>query len=621
MCGIAGEIRFDGGVGDAVRMRRMLVHLRRRGPDGHHVFTDGAVALAHTRLAIIDLSPAGEQPMVDEELGLVLVFNGVIYNYRELRSELSAFGYRFFSDSDSEVILKAYHRWGDDCPRRLDGIFAFAVWDRNARSLLLARDRLGIKPLYYTRDARRLAFASNPQALLAAGGVDTTLDPVALHHHLTLHAVVPAPRTLLRGVRKLEPAHSLRVDAVRPGGSTTKKRYWNLTPGRNGGDGGDGRDLGEAEWIERTRTELRRAVETRFRIADVPVGVLLSGGLDSSLLLALLAESGATDMRTYTIGFEHREHERGDEFEYSDRVVEAYATRHHRFRVSDRQLYERLPEAIANMAEPMLGQDCIAFYLLAEQVGRDIKVVQSGQGADEVFAGYFWYPRMQSAAGSRLERFRAHYFDRDHDEYRRTVADGLHVPDVTSPMIEASLHDDGADTFMDAVLRTDVTRLIVDDPVKRVDNMTMAWGVEARVPFLDHRLVEEAMRIPPALKLADGGKYILKKIAQDIVPKEVIDRKKGYFPVPALKFVDERLRRMMGDVLTSRACRERGLFRRDYLERLLANDDEDNLTPIRGNKLWHCALLETWLQTHLDCLSPSHLPSQARHPRESGNPA
>ena len=146
MCGIAGEIRFDGGVGDAVRMRRMLLHLRRRGPDGHHVFTDGAVALAHTRLAIIDLSPAGEQPMVDEELGLVLVFNGVIYNYRELRSELSAFGYRFFSDSDSEVILKAYHRWGDDCPRRLDGIFAFAVWDRNARSLLLARDRLGIKP-------------------------------------------------------------------------------------------------------------------------------------------------------------------------------------------------------------------------------------------------------------------------------------------------------------------------------------------------------------------------------------------------------------------------------------------------------------------------------------------
>ena len=599
MCGIAGEIRFDGAPGDAVRMRRMLAHLRRRGPDGYDVFTDGAVALAHTRLAIIDLSPAGGQPMADEELGLVLVFNGVIYNYRELRGELSARGYRFFSDSDSEVILKAYHRWGDDCARHLDGIFAFAVWDRGARSLLLARDRLGIKPLYYARDARRLCFASNPQALLAGGGVDVALDPVALHRHLALHAVVPAPRTLLRGVRKLEPAHTMRVQ---PDGSTAKRRYWNLSATRNGHAGDETKqgERSEAEWIERTRAELRRAVETRFRIADVPVGVLLSGGLDSSLLLALLVESGAADVRTYTIGFEHREHERGDEFEYSDRVAAACATRHHRFRVSDRQLYERLPEAIASMAEPMLGQDCVAFYLLAEQVGRDIKVVQSGQGADEVFAGYFWYPQMQAASGGRLERFRAHYFDRDHDEYRRTVAERLHVPDVTSPMIDGLLHDGDADTFMDAVLRMDVTRLIVDDPVKRVDNMTMAWGVEARVPFLDHRLVEEAMRVPPALKLAGGGKHILKKIAQDIVPKEIIERQKAYFPVPALKFVDERLRRMMGDVLTSRACRERGLFRQDYIERLLANDDNDNLTPIRGNKLWHCALLEMWMQTHLD---------------------
>ncbi len=590
MCGIAGELRFDGALADEECLRRMLAHLRRRGPDSRRVLVNGALGLAHARLAIIDLSAAGEQPMTDPELNLTLVFNGVIYNYRELKAELSAHGYRFFSGSDSEVILKAWHRWGDDCVRRLDGIFAFAIHDERARVLFLARDRLGIKPLYYTRDARCFRFASNPQALLAAGGVDTALDPVALHRHLMLHAVVPAPRTLIKGVRKLAPAHTLRI---RPDGSMTKRCYWRLTAQR------EAQDAGEAQWAERMRAELKRSIETRFRIADVPVGVLLSGGLDSSLLLALLAETGAGDIRTYTIGFEQKGRERGDEFRYSSRVAEYFGTRHHRFRVSDRQLYECLPEVVGQMAEPMPAQDCAAFYLLAEQVGRDIKVVQSGQGADEVFAGYFWYPRMRDESGSRLERFRRHYFDRDHDEYRRTVARNLQVPDATSPLVEAFLHEGQADTFMDAVLRMDVTRLIVDDPVKRVDNMTMAWSVETRVPFLDHRLVETAMRMPPELKLANGGKHILKKIAQDLLPAEIINREKAYFPVPALKFVEGRFRRMMADTLTSRACRERGLFRRDYIDQLLSGGDRENLTPIRGNKLWHCALLEMWLQTHL----------------------
>jgi len=594
MCGIAGELRFDGAPVNEAALRRMLAPLRRRGPDSCDVAVNGALGLAHARLAIIDLSAAGGQPMADAELGLTLVFNGVIYNYRELKAELSAHGCRFFSASDSEVILKAYHRWGGDCVRRLDGIFAFAVWDERARELFLARDRLGIKPLYYTRDARRFRFASNPQALLAAGGVDTALDPVALHRHLTLHAVVPAPRTLLKGVRKLAPAHTLRV---RPDGGPhnglSKRRYWSLAAQR------ETRDTGEAQWTERIRAELKRAIETRFRIADVPVGVLLSGGLDSSLLVALLAETGARDIRTYTIGFEHKGRERGDEFRYSDRVAAHFGTRHHRFRVSDRHLYDCLPGVIEQMAEPMPGQDCAAFYLLAERVARDIKVVQSGQGADEVFAGYFWYPRMDDERGSWLERFRRHYFDRAHDEYRRTVAQQLYMPDATSPLVEAFLHEGGADTFMDAVLRMDVTRLIVDDPVKRVDNMTMAWSVEARVPFLDYRLVETAMRMPPELKLANGGKHILKKIAQDLLPAEIIHREKGYFPVPALKFVQGRFRQMMADTLASRACRERGLFRRDYIDRLLAGGGNQNLTPIRGNKLWHCALLEMWLQTHL----------------------
>jgi asparagine synthase (glutamine-hydrolysing) len=595
MCGICGELRFDGALPGDSTVTAMMARLERRGPDAAGRYADGPVALGHRRLSIIDLSERSNQPLVDEQLGLVLVFNGTIYNYPQLREQLSASGYRFFTGGDSEVILKAYAEWGEDCPQHLHGMFAFAVWDIRRQVLFMARDRFGIKPLYYSIGRKQLRFASTSQALLAAGGLDTAIDPVALHHHLTLHAVVPAPRTLLRGLRKLPPAHSMTVHAD---GSNRVQRYWQLRPVVPAAG------MSEWEWIEAVHEALTRAVERRRTIADVPVGILLSGGLDSSLLVALLAEAGGGELHTFSVGFEDQPEERGHEFEFSDMVAELYATKHQRFSIPNSEVLARLPEAVDNMTEPMVGQDAVAFYLLGERVSQAVKVVQSGQGADEVFAGYFWYPQMHAAVGSDIERFRDFYFDRSHDELLQTIDPRHHGPDYTSPRVAHGLAQSGAARFLNRVLSFDATTLIVDDPVKRVDNMTMAWGLEARVPFLDHELVELVIGAPPELKLKSGGKHMLKSIARDLLPDVVIDRPKGYFPVPALKFVRGEVLDFMRGILDARACRERGLLNRAMVDKLLGAPDQHH-TPILGSKLWHLALLEFWLQRNVDTISAS----------------
>jgi len=596
MCGICGELRFDGQAADHGGIRRMMQALAPRGPDSEGLHGDGPLALGHRRLAIIDLSAHANQPMPDADTGNVLVFNGTIYNYRELRATLQGKGHRFVSSGDSEVILKAYAEWGEGCVEKLTGMFAFAIWDRRRQQLFLARDRLGIKPLYYSVDARRIRFASNPQALLAAGGVDTAIDAVALHHHFTLHAVVPAPRTILKGIRKLPPAMFMNVTSS---GVMRHEHYWQLRARRPAAP------KTEEEWLTAVHDALKTAVERRRLAADVPVGVLLSGGLDSSLLVALLCEAGGGDnLMTFSVGFEDMPEEKGSEFEYSDQVVARYGTRHHRIHIPNNQVLARLPEAVDAMAEPMVGQDAVAFYLLAEQVSRSVKVVQSGQGADEVFGGYFWYPRMAAAAGGDLDRFRMHYFDRDHDEYLSMVQPQLQGPDYTAALVAEHLAQPEADEYIDRVLHFDVTTLIVDDPVKRVDNMTMAWGLEARVPFLDHDLVELAAAMPPSLKLADGGKTVLKRLSRGRLPDAVIDRPKGYFPVPALKFVRGEFLGFMQDVLNSSACRQRGVYQRAYVDLLLAAPDR-HFTRIQGSKLWHLALLEFWLQRHVDPLAGS----------------
>src|SRR3712207_5021958 len=318
MCGIAGEIRFDDTPADIGAVTTMTAALHRRGPDGWGIHGGGGTALGHRRLKIIDLSDRAAQPMVDPELGLTVVFNGLIYNYQELRSELRAAGYRFFSDSDSEVLLKAYHRWGTSCVDHFLGMFAFAVFERDGGRLVLGRDRLGIKPLYLSQSGSRLRFASTLPALLTAGEVDTTIDPIGLHHYMSFHSVVPAPRTILAGVEKLPPA---TVRTVHPDGRREDREYWRPVFSR----GAARSDLQISDWPEAVLEALRLAVKRRM-VADVPVGILLSGGLDSSLVVALLAQGGQHGLRTFSVGFQAAGGESGDEFLYSDQVAAHFGT-------------------------------------------------------------------------------------------------------------------------------------------------------------------------------------------------------------------------------------------------------------------------------------------------------
>lgn len=557
-----------------------------RGPDGAGLFVQGGIALGHRRLKIIDLSDASQQPMVDAELGLAIVFNGAIYNYRDLRTELEGMGYRFFSRGDTEVILKAYHAWGSDCVTRLNGMFAFAISRRDDGGLFLARDRLGIKPLYLSERKGSLRFASTLPAILAGGGVDTQIDPVALHHYMSFHAVVPAPHTILSGVTKLPPATVMTVDAD---GSMKQTEYWRPDYGPTDEDG----SLSDREWEDRVLDSLRLAVKRRL-VADVPVGVLLSGGLDSSLIVGLLAEQGATGLETFSIGFETVGDERGDEFAYSDLIAERFGTRHHRIFVDTDRVLPNLGACIAAMSEPMVSHDAIGFYLLSREVAKHVTVVQSGQGADEVFAGYHWYPPLVESDNA-VGDYAGVFLDRDQAEYEQAVASRFHGPDHSRAFVAKHFARPGADLAVDKALRLDTTIMLVDDPVKRVDNMTMAASLEARVPFLDHELVQLAARVPAALKLAEGGKGVLKAAARRVIPPEVIDRPKGYFPVPALKYLRGPYLEMVRDAVTSRRARERGIFQEGYVTALL-DAPEDHITPLRGSKLWQVGLLELWLQ-------------------------
>ena len=589
MCGIAGELAFDRAA-DVDGVQRMAATMAARGPDGAGSWSHDAVAFAHRRLKIIDLSSAGDQPMTDPEAGLTVVFNGCIYNHRELRSELERDGVRFFSSSDTEVILKAYARWGRDCVTRFAGMFAFAIYEHERRRLLLARDRLGVKPLYLADVDGAMRFASTLPALLAGGGVDTELDAVALHHYLSWHAVVPAPRTVLRGVQKLTPATTLLISAD---GERDERRYWEAGFGRSARYAGYGtRDWDEAV-LEATRTAVKRRM-----VSDVPVGVLLSGGLDSSLIVALLADSGQERLATFSIGFDDVGARAGNEFRYSDVIAAEFGTDHHRIHIDTDRMLPALDGAIRAMSEPMVSHDAVAFYLLSQEVSKSYKVVQSGQGADEVFAGYSWYPPVAGAPGSGADEYQAAFFDRRHAEMAQTLTAAHRTEDDPSrAFLERHFARSGADEPVDRALRLDTEVMLVEDPVKRVDNMTMAWGLEARTPFLDHELVELAAACPPELKLASGGKGVLKDAARSVLPAIVIDRPKGYFPVPALSTLEGATLDLIDATMSSDSARARGLFEPAFVQQLLRAPNE-HLTTLEGSKLWQLALLELWLQAH-----------------------
>ncbi|WCE08977.1 N-acetylglutaminylglutamine amidotransferase [Pseudomonas sp. JBR1] len=588
MCGIAGELRFDQQPAAISVVERITHRLEQRGPDAWGFHSQGPVALGHRRLKIMDLAEASGQPMIEPELGLSMVFNGAIYNYPELRTELEAKGYSFYSGGDTEILLKAYHAWGKDMLPKLNGMFAFAIWERDSGRLFIARDRLGIKPLYLSFTDKRLRFASSLPALLEAGDVDTSIDPVALNHYLNFHAVVPAPRTILKGVQKLPPATWMTVDAS---GQQHQETWWNLDYGPRE----DERRYTLDDWAERVLHGLKDAVAIRQRAAR-EVGVLLSGGVDSSLLVGLLHDSGVKDLLTFSIGFEDAGGERGDEFQYSDLIANHYGTRHHQLRIAEDEIIQQLPRAFSAMSEPMVSHDCIAFYLLSREVSKHCKVVQSGQGADELFAGYHWYPQVHGAADP-FAAYRAAFFDRDYAQYAATVQAGVRLEeDAAEAFVRQHFAKPGASAGVDKALRLDSTVMLVDDPVKRVDNMTMAWGLEARVPFLDYRLAELSARIPAEFKLGDGGKQVLKAAARKVIPQEVIDRPKGYFPVPGLKHLEGNTLTWVRELLLD-PSQDRGLFDTAEIDRLLTNP-ADRITPLRGSKLWQLAALNLWMSEH-----------------------
>lgn len=585
MCGLAGELRFDNQPADLAAVERITHDLAPRGPDAWGFHSQGPVALGHRRLKIMDLSDGSAQPMIDNQLGLSLAFNGAIYNFPELRAELEALGYAFYSGGDTEVLLKGYHAWGKDLLPKLNGMFAFAIWERDSKRLFIARDRLGVKPLYLSKTDKRLRFASSLPALLKGGDISGMLDPVALNHYLNFHAVVPAPRTLLAGVEKLPPASWLLIDAD---GNSEQQVWWTLPYAPRE----DERNLSFEDWRGRVLDSTREAVAIRQRAA-VDVGVLLSGGVDSSMLVGLLREVGAENLSTFSIGFEDAGGERGDEFQYSDLIARHYGTNHHQLRIKESEIIEQLPAAFRAMSEPMVSHDCIAFYLLSREVAKHCKVVQSGQGADELFAGYHWYPQVDGASDP-VAAYRAAFVDRSYDEYAATVQPKwLLDHDAAGDFVREHFAQPGADAAVDKALRLDSTVMLVDDPVKRVDNMTMAWGLEARTPFLDYRLVELSARVPARFKLPNGGKHVLKEAARLVIPAEVIDRKKGYFPVPGLKHLEGNTLNWVRELLLD-PSQDRGLFNPAIVDTLLTNP-KDQLTPLRGSKLWQLAALNLWL--------------------------
>ena len=585
MCGIAGELRFDQQPANLGAVERITHHLAPRGPDAWGFHSQGPMAFGHRRLKIMDLTDCSAQPMVDGQLGLALAFNGAIYNYPELRKELEALGYSFYSDGDTEVLLKGYHAWGEAMLPKLNGMFAFAIWERDRQQLFLARDRLGVKPLYLSRNGSRLRFASTLPALLKGGDIDPVLDPVGLNHYLNFHAVVPAPRTLLANVQKLPAATWMRIDAQ---GNTEEKVWWTLPYGPAAGEA----ELGLEEWVDRTLQATREAVAIRQRAA-VDVGVLLSGGVDSSLLVGLLREAGVDNLLTFSIGFDDAGGERGNEFEYSDLIARHYGTQHHQLRIAEHEILEQLPAAFRAMSEPMVSHDCIAFYLLSREVSRHCKVVQSGQGADELFAGYHWYPKVDGAADA-YAAYREAFFDRSYEDYADTVQPRWRLDqDAAGDFVRQHFAMPGAQAAVDKALRLDSTVMLVEDPVKRVDSMTMAWGLEARTPFLDYRLVELSARIPARFKLPNGGKHVLKEAARRVIPSEVIDRKKGYFPVPGLKHLEGATLGWVRDLLVD-GSQDRGLFNPARIDALLT-DPHGQLTPLHGSKLWQLAALNLWL--------------------------
>ena len=617
MCGIVG-FRDPGSPPDAslMRLRQMAGVIRYRGPDGDGFFAEGDVYLGMRRLAVIDLV-TGDQPMFSEDKSIVAVFNGEIYNYRELRAELEGLGCRFATRSDTEVIVQGFSQWGDRVFGRLNGMFAIALLDRRNRSLLLARDHAGIKPLFYAWDGRRLAWASEIKALVASGLATRRLDMASLAEFLAWE-YVPCPGTLLEGVRKLPPATCWSLDLSN--GRVREWRFWRPPEVET-------RARADADWIDELDATLAAAVR-RQEVSDVPLGAFLSGGVDSSLLVAAMGKA-----TTFSIGFEDPSY---DELGYAKRVAEHFGCEHVTERVHDEAL-ELFPALIEMLDDPIADTSIIPTFQLSRLARRHVTVALSGDGGDELFGGYETYQawrleeryrllpgvlrtgfieplirglRPRSAKKglvNRAIRF-VEGLDRPgsvgHAKWRmylnaaqaRDLFTSDAWPAASAPLdrhLAAMLDGAKPPAGIDRALRADYASFLADDILVKLDRSSMSTSLEARVPYLDREVVELAFRMPPSLKIRGGtGKWVLKQAAARHLPREIVQRRKEGFSAPIKQWLCGRGQPLMEELLDARRLSAAGLFRPDRVHAL----KREHLDGRRNHAhlLWSLMIFQAW---------------------------
>ena len=626
MCGISGIVYFDRArAADDDTVRRMCETLRHRGPDDLGLAVRGGAALGMTRLSIVDLT-TGQQPIPNEDETVWLVCNGEIYNHAELRADLRARGHRFRSRSDVEVIVHAYEEAGPACVERLNGMFAFALWDERSHRLLLARDRLGKKPLYYAADVEKLVFASELRSLLACPGLDRVVDLEALDAYLTLE-YVPAPASILRSVKKLPPAHRLVVEGNRP----RTERYWEL------------RLQPSAAAEPRLRERLGNLIDEAVRIrltSDVPLGVLLSGGVDSSTVVAMMRRHSAAPVKTFSLGFADRTY---NELAYARLVAERFGTEHHETTL-DGALAPLVEPILRHLDEPLADFSVVPTYLVSRFAREHVTVALSGDGGDELFAGYDTYvaQRLARLYGTLPAAVRRRVIPavarrirpsaRKKGALNRLVrfVEGAALPEelehtrwmiAFSEAEKAALYDGAVQAELetgagvrclgrhfaaapasDPLARqqwVDVHSYLTDDILVKVDRMSMANSLEVRCPLLDYRVAEFALSLPPRLKLRGlSGKWLLRRAMAGVLPAEILHRGKEGFSMPIKHWLRGELRDLMLDLLSGPRLRKRGLFAPAHVARLVHEHLAGRAN--HSHRLWALLAFEVWCDEYLD---------------------
>ena len=567
MCGICGELKFKEYSFNEEKLTTLMGSISNRGRDSNGIFRNDDIFLGHHRLSIIDTSNKSNQPM---KVGnYIIIFNGIIYNYIDLRNKLIAKGHVFNSSGDTEVIIKMFIEYGDNCVNHLDGVFSFCIYDTTKKNIFLARDRFGIKPLYYSINEKHIVFSSSVKGIINYKN-NKQINPIALNYQFTLHSAVPAPHTIISGINKLEPGCIMNISKS---GKKYTNKYFDIETIEIS-------DLSDIEIIEKSKFLLNEAIRKRLKVADVPVGILLSGGLDSSLITAI-SKKFKDKISTYSIGFKSINEEIGNEFYYSDIVSKNFKTKHSKYNISDDELYENLDNVIQDMSEPMFSQDSSAFYLLSKKVSQSEKVVLSGQGADEVFGGYFWYEKIMNESNlTDIELISKFYLDRNFKSYQSAINENyVHDNFVVNDLKDRCKNMSSNLTTLDKVFRLEMSMFIIDDPVKRIDNMTMSHALEARVPFLDRDLVEFMLTVKASNKINKAPKYYLKKISEEYLNNDIIYRDKFYFPVPPLKILRDKFYNYCKNILTSESALDRGLYNREYINKLI-KEPNNNFTNI-----------------------------------------